>query len=82
MAKDLKWNSDVEYITKRACKKLYSLRVQHRVGVCHSNILKMYLSMVRPVLEYAVPVWQPIPAFLSDVIERVQTEKDVQHNLP
>ena len=33
--------------------------------MCHSNILKMYLSMVRPVLEYAVPVWEAIPAYLS-----------------
>ena len=36
------------------------------------NILRTYLSTVRPVLEYAVPVWQDIPAYLSEAIERVQ----------
>ena len=36
------------------------------------NILRIYLSTVRPVLEYAVPVWQNIPAYLSEAIERVQ----------
>ena len=56
--KDLKWNSHVEYITKKAYKKLYSLRVLRGAGVCRqANILKIYLSTIRPVLEYTVPVW-------------------------
>ena len=72
MDSDLKWNSHVEYIFKKACKKLYSLRVLRRAGVNHTNILKVYLTTVIPVLEYAVPVWQSIPGYLSDVIETVQ----------
>ena len=36
------------------------------------NRLSIYLATVRPVLEYAVPVWQDIPAYLSEAIERVQ----------
>ena len=44
----------------------------HRAVVNHANILKVYLTTVRPVLEYAVPVWQSIPGYLSDVIETVQ----------
>ena len=35
-------------------------------------MLKVYLSTVRSVLEYAVPVWQNIPGYLSDAIEVVQ----------
>ena len=74
MDKDLKWNnSHVEYIIKKTCKKLCSLRVLRRAGVCcQTNILKIYLSTMRLVLEYAVPVWQAIPADLSYVLERVQ----------
>ena len=34
--------------------------------------MEVYLTTVRPVLEYAVPVWQAIPGFLSDIIESVQ----------
>ena len=37
-----------------------------------ANILKIYLRTMRLVLEYAVPVWQAIPAYLSYVLERVQ----------
>ena len=75
MDSDLTWNSHVEYIfffLKKACKKLYSLRVLRRAGVNHANILKVYLTTARPVLEYALPVWQSIPGYLSDVIETVQ----------
>ena len=65
---DLKRNSHVDYI-KKACKKLYSLRVLPRARVCQPNILRIYLFLVRPVLEYAVPVWQDIPAYLSEAIQ-------------
>ena len=68
MHNDLKWNSHVDYITKKACKKLYSLRVLRRARVSQSNMLRIYLGSVRPVLEYAVPVWQDIPVYLSEAI--------------
>ena len=72
MHNDLKWNSHVDCITKKACKKLYSLRVLRRARVSQSNMLRIYLGLLRQVLEYAVPVWQDIPAYLSEAIERVQ----------
>ena len=40
--------------------------------MAQDNILKVYQGTVIPVLEYAVPVWQAIPDYLSDVIEGVQ----------
>ena len=73
MDNDLKWNCHVDYIIKKACKKLHSLRVLRRARVSQPNTLRIYLSTVRPVLEYAVPVWQNTPAYLSEAIERVQT---------
>ena len=36
------------------------------------NILKVYLSTVRPVLEYSISVWQAIPDYLFHVIKTVQ----------
>ena len=72
MDNELKWNCHVDYIIKKACKKLYPPRVLHRARVSQPNILRMYLSSVQPVLEYAVSVWQNIPAYLSKAIERVQ----------
>ena len=39
--------------------------------MAQDNILKVYLSTVRPVIEYA-DGRRAIPDYLSDVIERVQ----------
>ena len=36
------------------------------------DLLKVFRSSVRPILEYAVQVWQDIPDYLSDRIETVQ----------
>ena len=33
---------------------------------------KVYISSVRSVLEYALPVWQSIPGYLCDKIESIQ----------
>ena len=72
LSSDLKWNPHIEYIVKKANKKLYPLRVLRRAGVDQKNLLKVYLCSVRPVLEYAVPIWQNIPDYLSNEIESAQ----------
>ena len=58
----------------QSCKKLCSLRVLGRAGVSmrRARILKVFLTKIRPVLEYAAPVWQSIPNYLADVMESVQ----------
>ena len=48
---ELEWNHRcIDFIVKKASKKLYSLRILCRAGVAQDNILKVYLSTVRPVL--------------------------------
>ncbi len=69
---DLSWNTHIDYIFKKACKRLYSLRILRRAGVASSSILKVYLTIIRPVLEYAVPVWQSISSILSNKLETIQ----------
>ena len=69
---DLRWNSHVDYIYKKACKKLYSLRILRRAGVDQGSMLKVCTSSVRSLLEYAVSVWQTIPGYLSDKVESIQ----------
>ena len=44
-------------------------------------MLKVYTSSVRSLLEYAVPVWQPIPGYLSDKIESIQ-KRALKINFP
>lgn len=60
----------MEYICKKARKRLYSLRVLERVCVDGMSIFKVYLTTIRAALaEYAIPVWQAIPGYLSDKME-------------
>ena len=58
---DLKWNAHVEFVIAKAAKRLFALRLLKRAGVMPKDILNLYLSNVRSVLEYAAPVWQDIP---------------------
>ena len=68
LAVDLKWKEHIAYIYG----KEYSLRVLRKAGVEVKNMLKVYLAIIRPILEYAVPVWQAIPEYLSQKIESIQ----------
>ena len=39
-------------------RRLYSLRVLKQCGAPPASLAKVYTTIVRPVLEYAAPVWQ------------------------
>ena len=51
ISNDLKWNEHIDYISKKASKRLYSLRILKKVGVNREGILKIYLTTIRPILE-------------------------------
>ena len=49
---------------------LYQLK---RAGISQSDLVTVYLSVVRPVLEYACPVWHTnLQQYLSENIETIQ----------
>ena len=50
-----KWNCHVDYITSKASKKLYALRLLKRAGVQEQQE-QVFRSSVRQILEYAVQV--------------------------
>ena len=72
ISSDLSWNRHVEYVAKKANKRLYSLRILKRCGIPQSSLVKVYLSLIRPVLEYAVPVLQNLTQVLACSLENVQ----------
>ena len=39
----LTWNAHIDYIFKKACKRLYSLRILRRAGVASLSILKRFI---------------------------------------
>ena len=42
-------------------------------GSCSKAIKTGYKLMVRPIIEYPCPVWNPHQAYLSDKLERIQS---------
>jgi hypothetical protein len=54
---NLKWNSHVNAICARASSRLYFLKQLKRSGVNIRDLLQFYVSVIRPILEYACPAW-------------------------
>ena len=69
---DLSWSKQIEEMCKKGNKQIgfiYRRFYQH----CSADTLKhLYTTLVRPHLEYAVPVWDPHLVKHKDAIERVQ----------
>ena len=73
MNNKLKWQDNTEALVKKASKRLYIIRVLQRCGLPPNDLLLVYFSMVRFILEYACPVWHTmLPKCLGDKIEKVQ----------
>ena len=70
---DLTWNMHVDSIVKKAAKSVYMLYQLKRAGIRQTYLVNVYVSVVRPVLEYACPVWHTnLPKYLSENIEMIQ----------
>jgi len=52
--------SHVEAVTDKATKRLYFLKQFKRAGVPHAQLLHFYVAVIRPVREYAAPVWHHV----------------------
>ena len=73
LSSDLSWNIHVSNISAKASKRLYALRILKRHGVPVKNLISIFCSFIRPVLEYACQVWHSsLPLMLSDQIKHIQ----------
>ena len=54
---DFKWDLHVDSVCSKASKRLYALRTLKQSGVSAKDLRSVYVCFVRPVLEYACPVW-------------------------
>ena len=69
----LKWNYHINDIFSKASKRLYFLRILQRAGFEVGDSLKVYCCYIRPILEYACPIWHPsIPEYLGKQVESFQ----------
>ncbi len=66
ISSDLTWNKHVE-------NRVYMLYQLKRAGICQHDLVTIYVSVIRPVLECACPVWYTnLNKHLTESIETVQ----------
>ena len=74
-------NNDIERVTQTPTlirlflsrKRVFTIYQLKRAGIRQCDLLRVYVSLIRPVLEYACPVWHTsLPMYLSDNIETIQ----------
>ena len=71
LSKDLNWAKHVHSISSKANKT--SAFVQRNLRGCpHPIQTTCYKTLVRPLVEYAAPVWDPHQQYLSSTLEMVQ----------
>ena len=63
----------VDYMISKAQKRLWTIRHAKKSGMSENDLLKLFNSVIRPVLEYAAPVFHPMLNLgMRDSIERIQ----------
>ena len=73
VSSDCKWKMHVDNILSKASKRLYLITQLKRARVPANEIIQIYCSCIRPLLEYASPVFHnSLPQYLNLDIERVQ----------
>ena len=59
IAPSLSWEHHVESVISKANSRRYFLVVLRRAGVMPVHLVHFYITFIRPILEYAAPVWHP-----------------------
>jgi hypothetical protein len=57
VSSNLSCSSNVDYIIKRCNSKLWILRRLKKLGADNEDLKEIYISQIRSILEFAVPVW-------------------------
>ena len=57
ISSSLTWGDHFEHIVKKAQQRLFCLTLFKRSKLLQKDIVKVYCSKIRPVLEYACAVW-------------------------
>jgi exonuclease III len=69
----LTWGDHITYICKKAAKRLYFLRLLKRAGISPIDIVNVYCSIIRSLMEYACEIWHPnITKHQTNQLELIQ----------
>ncbi len=70
---DLKWDANTHYINKHAAKRLHYISCLKKAGLPTDELLRISLSLVCTVCEYACQVWATcLTEEMCAVLESIQ----------
>lgn len=69
---DMRWSIHVNYLIKKASRRLYLLIHLKRANCPANVIFTVYISFIRPILLYAFPAFCNIPMYLRRKLIRVE----------
>ena len=70
---DLKWLHHIDAICSKAVSRLHFLKLLARSSASLEDLVCFYTSVVRPILEYACPVWHSsLTVAQADALESIQ----------
>ncbi|KAI8498388.1 hypothetical protein Bbelb_235900 [Branchiostoma belcheri] len=73
MQNDLHWDDQVNSMVTKTGRKLFLLKRLKKFNLPEGDLVAIYIGYVRPILEYAVPVWHSgLTKRQSDQLERLQ----------
>jgi len=78
---NLSWYVHINSITSKASKRLYFLKQLKRAGVPQNQLLHFYTAVIRPVLEYAAPVWHHLINRTAGSAARINPKTGYPYNL-
>ena len=81
LSHDLRWSSHVDYILTKATRLLSVLR-RLRSSLDQESLSHMYLTYIRPILEYACTAWGNLGTTQVDRLERFQRRAARQNHPP
>ena len=72
LSSELSWNAHVDGILSKARKRVFLIYQLKRAGIGQCDLVRIYISVIRPVVEYACPAWHAnLHKYLSDSIELI-----------
>ena len=70
---NLSWQTQADYMCKRAFARVWMLRRLKPLGASTKELMEVYITQIRCLLEFAVAVWSPgLTKAQINQIERVQ----------
>ena len=73
LSQNLSWSIHCDYIVKRAQASLrFACLNELKSGLPPADLIQVYCSLMRPILEYASPVWAALSNCLVQLVESVQ----------